>query len=101
MLTRWRTSIAPDVYLETTRGEDPLFVASHAKACPSDTPRSGLRRACPAHECSPTESPRVVFGLGFRAMAGERRGEVIGGRFRIDDKIGKGAMAEVYRALTR
>src|SRR5476651_1899997 len=32
-------------------------------------------------------------------MAGERRGEVIGGRFRIDDRIGKGAMAEVYRAL--
>ena len=32
-------------------------------------------------------------------MAGDRRGEVIGGRFRIDDRIGKGAMAEVYRAL--
>lgn len=32
-------------------------------------------------------------------MAADRRGEVIGGRFRIDEKIGKGAMAEVYRAL--
>ena len=32
-------------------------------------------------------------------MAVDRRGEVIGGRFRIDDRIGAGAMAEVYRAL--
>jgi serine/threonine-protein kinase len=33
------------------------------------------------------------------AATGSRIGTVIGGRFRLDEQIGRGAMAEVYRAL--
>jgi serine/threonine-protein kinase len=37
--------------------------------------------------------------LVWRHVAADRRGEVIGGRFRLDERIGKGAMAEVFRAV--